>query len=294
MIFVDKPPNSVPDILSDPGKKGQKETKRAIGFYKKEKNSDKSFSFNAYRDKSIKKALEELFHGKCAYCESSYAETQPVDVEHWRPKGQVKLGNGNVSKPGYYWLAADWDNLLPSCIDCNREREQTIEPEGKNRSIGKKDKFPIEGNKFPIVGDRLKYPGNLELENPLILHPCKDQPQEHLQFKETEQGVIAQAKFTAPKVRSNRGLTSIEVYALNRTKLVQKRKAVCKLIKAQIQRVKEHILDLDGDLPEPMRERIKTRMKREMKILKEFLAPTSEYILMARQLIEPFFASIKP
>ena len=59
--------------------------------------------------------------GKCAYCESFYAGTQPVDVEHYRPKGKV---DGMAGHPGYWWLAGRWENLLPSCIDCNRKRRQ--------------------------------------------------------------------------------------------------------------------------------------------------------------------------
>ncbi|MEF9674035.1 hypothetical protein QNM99_25505 [Pseudomonas sp. PCH446] len=44
-----------------------------------------------------------------------------MDVEHYRPKGAV---SEDASHPGYWWVAMDWDNLLPSCIDCNRKRKQ--------------------------------------------------------------------------------------------------------------------------------------------------------------------------
>src|SRR5215468_8122036 len=77
--------------------------------------------------------LNRLFRNKCAYCEEKLSG-QPGDVEHFRPKGRVcdatfrqvfidhpRWGR-NIAHPGYYWLAYDWDNLLPSCADCNRFR----------------------------------------------------------------------------------------------------------------------------------------------------------------------------
>ncbi|WP_314961798.1 hypothetical protein [Bradyrhizobium cosmicum] len=75
----------------------------------------KAFPFQAYKAEGVKKRLEELFHGKCAYCESLYASQAPVDVEHYRPKGRVKDEHAH---PGYWWLASEWTNLLPASITC--------------------------------------------------------------------------------------------------------------------------------------------------------------------------------
>jgi hypothetical protein len=61
------------------------------------------------------------------------------DAEHYRPKGAVKYKTeageledatcevlnprqGRIvtqRHPGYFWLAYDWRNLLPSCVFCN-------------------------------------------------------------------------------------------------------------------------------------------------------------------------------
>jgi uncharacterized protein (TIGR02646 family) len=79
-----------------------------------------------YKDGAVKAALDAMFHGKCAYCEFMYIGGMPVDIEHFRPKGAVIVG-GKMRKPGYYWLAAKWENLLPSCIDCNRKRDQELQ-----------------------------------------------------------------------------------------------------------------------------------------------------------------------
>src|SRR5262245_40081226 len=78
--------------------------------------------------------LLKLFNGKCAYCETDIESNQPGDVEHFRPKGRVvdeefepiRINHpkwGEMDHPGYFWLAYEWDNLFPSCIDCNRYRK---------------------------------------------------------------------------------------------------------------------------------------------------------------------------
>ena len=109
-------------------------------------------SFSYYKNDAVKARLVDLFHGKCAYCESFYSSTQPMDVEHFRPKGAVAEDDEH---PGYYWLAATWENLLPSCIDCNRQRNQFDVVEGETISLGKKDRFPIGGTRARTPNDDL-------------------------------------------------------------------------------------------------------------------------------------------
>ncbi len=162
----------------------------------------KSFDFKVYKHKDLKNALHELFHGKCAYCETFYSATQPMDVEHFRPKGAVAEDDGH---PGYWWLAMKWDNLLPSCIDCNRKRKQ-ITPRGDVRQLtlvnetanafsdqavqnaGKKDSFPLAATgarasaQGPTARDDLAAavsPG-LAGEAALLLNPVADDPAQHL------------------------------------------------------------------------------------------------------------------
>ncbi|MEZ5007772.1 MAG: hypothetical protein R2753_06420 [Chitinophagales bacterium] len=60
-----------------------------------------------------KKELVNSQGKKCCYCE------KPIDkgdLEHYRPKKGWKQNNGAaMTKPGYYWLAYRWRNLLLSC-----------------------------------------------------------------------------------------------------------------------------------------------------------------------------------
>jgi len=55
----------------------------------------------------------------------------------------VTLDDGSKKEPGYFWLAAQWDNLFLSCNDCNGERAQVELPSGSERLMGKLDRFPL-------------------------------------------------------------------------------------------------------------------------------------------------------
>lgn len=205
-----------------------------------------AFPFSKYKADEVKRRLEELFHGKCAYCESFYASQAPVDVEHYRPKGAV---NGEPNHPGYWWLGMEWTNLLPSCIDCNRRRKQRA-PEGtsnlsllyKATQSGKKDSFPIQGKRAENEGH------HLDAEEALLLDPTRDDPSNHLVYwlgSDKAGGLVlprrtdgtaptevrlatvgAPADVAAGAVTENlsvRGAVSIQVYGLNRLRLVQER-----------------------------------------------------------------------
>lgn len=63
---------------------------------------------NRYKTDDIKTALNGIYHGKCAFCET---KSESMHVEHFRPK-----------RGGYYWLAYSWDNLLLSCPTCNTNK----------------------------------------------------------------------------------------------------------------------------------------------------------------------------
>ena len=104
-------PSPTSAALSKPFADGKTETARAIEHYTVNWDGKTQYTFSRYKEDEVKDALEELFHGKCAYCESRFAHVAPEDIEHWRPKGGVALANGTIQKPGYYWLAATWSNL---------------------------------------------------------------------------------------------------------------------------------------------------------------------------------------
>lgn len=133
--------------------------------------------------KAYKDYLLAAFADKCAYCESVISASQPGDVEHYRPKNRVTDdsltplkanydGWGEIDHPGYFWLAYEWENLLPSCAECNRYRSP---PSG--HAYGKADRFPIKGK-------RAHFPGDEAREKALLLDPTTEEPNKHFLFFE--------------------------------------------------------------------------------------------------------------
>lgn len=207
-------PRSVPSPL-DPVKV-QEEKDAAEAFYADPANRKKSFGFKLYGSESVKKALTALFGNKCAYCES-LMPTQPPDVEHFRPKSAV-VHDGKLRSPGYWWLAADWDNLLPSCIDCNRARYQEF-PDVPEALSGKANQFPLAPGTARAGG-----PGEEAAEQVLLLDPCRDaDPDAHLEFIEKDGLSLVRPAQDAAGAESARGEASIDVYGLKRTNLVNAR-----------------------------------------------------------------------
>ena len=83
-----------------------------------EKGELKSSSFNnkLWSNDTVKSFLHKSQHRKCCYCERKRDQKIDSDVEHFRPKSEVKENSGH---PGYWWLAYEWNNLLISCKTCN-------------------------------------------------------------------------------------------------------------------------------------------------------------------------------
>jgi hypothetical protein len=157
MIHIDRNRVPAPEVLTNQNGKGKQERQNNVALMGQNPPAVDSLVFTVYKEDEVRQALNQLFHGKCAYCESTYAATAPVDVEHYRPKGRIVAGR-KKKKPGYYWLAAEWANLLPSCIDCNRARRQEIPfASPPKQTVGKGDQFPIadESKRANAPGDEV-------------------------------------------------------------------------------------------------------------------------------------------
>ena len=73
-----------------------------------------------YGHPQVKDQLKAEQHDKCCFCEADFTANGYGDVEHFRPKGGYQqTEKGKISKPGYYWLAYEWQNLFFSCQICN-------------------------------------------------------------------------------------------------------------------------------------------------------------------------------
>lgn len=144
--------------------------------------------------KEAMEVLLDLFHSKCSKCETRLdAETGSVTFH--RPRGNTRALDGSVSPLHYFWLAYEWDNTFLSCRHCARAK----------------------GHRFPLAGSRVSIgetdPVKLAEEAPLLLNPCVDSPQLHLNLN--PEGLLLP--------RDKRGEVTIEVLNLNRRELVAAR-----------------------------------------------------------------------
>jgi uncharacterized protein (TIGR02646 family) len=159
-----------------------------------------------YRHPEIKKALVELFHGKCAYCESEIVHVDYGHIDHYLPKSGAR---------GRRDLVFDWDNLLLACGVCNGAE-------------WKSDKSPTTKEGGPYV------------------NPCNDDPSSHFLFEYDAVANLASVRGTTPRgVRTEEdlGLNRPELRA-HRSKQVRHWMALSRLAgtdpeaKALIQEVK--------------------------------------------------------
>lgn len=170
-----------------------------------EKNKH-DFKPKVYRDGTLK-ALEELYHHKCGYCETDTTAGAPMQVEHYRPKAKITK---ETTHEGYYWLAYEWSNLLLSCAKCNNK---------------KRNYFPILGTRvsvpllnaagLPDDDHRLANSTVFQQEQALLFHPEIDAVEEFFIFKPDGRIEALNA--------NPRALKTIEICGLNRNELVVKR-----------------------------------------------------------------------
>ncbi len=132
-----------------------------------------------YRDPDVRRALEEVFHGKCAYCESRPTSVSSWNVEHYRPRGRVAE---RPDHPGYYWLAYAWTNLYLACELCNQRRKDAPRWDDPVAlpAAGKHDQFPLEDEEERAMSPQ----DDLASERPLLLDPCApyEDPEDHLTY----------------------------------------------------------------------------------------------------------------
>ncbi|AVA21303.1 hypothetical protein [Rhizobium sp. NXC24] len=245
----------------------------------------KAPKFSVYKSEAVKEALEALFGTRCAYCESPYAHTNSMEVEHFRPKGGYIDDDGRRCAPGYYWLAATYDNLLPSCVDCNRERKQFHRLKNGERVLRKSGK----ANRFPISPGTPRATCQAELVNecPLLLNPCTDQPTDHLRFLSNGfvEPIQSPQEAIAPK-----GQTTIDVYGLVREALVGERHSWSKRMQSEMQKV----LSAERNRRRhPDDEEMEAQLAAAQVELDSFLNLGSKYLALTRAMASTF-ARLKP
>lgn len=174
---------------------------------------------------AVKTKLLYIYAHCCAFCEARLNKYD--DIEHFRPKHEIT----GVNTKGYYWLAVEWSNLLIACKVCNSDYKK---------------------NHFPIAGTRVTAPASVDFNNttsvydffrrnhicsselqseqPLLLHPVLDNPDDYLFFEMN--GTVSS------KNNNLKGLTSIQYYGLsdweNREILIQDRKKIIEDVRTKV------------------------------------------------------------
>jgi uncharacterized protein (TIGR02646 family) len=149
--------------------------------------ADKPVVFDAYD--LVKPQLARMQHIKCCYCEKPEEQAKYRDVEHYRPRSV------------YWWLTWTWENLLFSCIDCNREY--------------KRNQFPRAPGDQVLVAEQA--PPGAEL--PLLIDPSDPalDPTLHIEFRRIK--VQGQERWQ-PFGLTDQGRKTIEVCGLDRPGLL--------------------------------------------------------------------------
>ncbi|MEI9883310.1 hypothetical protein [Atlantibacter hermannii] len=294
MIKIDRSVQPVPVSLTTAGNVVDNERIAARRYYAVVPAPSKTYKFKRYKEEDIVEALEHLFHGKCAYCESKYIGTQKMDVEHYRPKGKVNESQGH---PGYWWLALEWENLLPSCIDCNRRRGQksyTLQDDGTfvfiddTENAGKECAFPVSGV-YRAQGRQ----DDLTLEIPLLINPCEHDPRDHLRWHINNLKLPLLLANSVQNLPDERGVKSIEIMGLNRFGLVTKRAEVLQPVVVQINSIFE-LIDITATLPPcEARDKYLTKIGRDIDALQTCYEPGREYAGMIKSYIDSHMDTLK-
>jgi hypothetical protein len=158
---------------------------------------------------------------KCAWCETHCEWKRQLDVDHYRPKGEVAHWIGSpplVSdtppelapvSAGYWWLAFDWSNYSLACSPCNQGWKRTV---------------------FPVRGARAPYGEGMEAhEVALLVDPMSTfRTADH--FSWTALGYMNAA--------SDRGEATIIACGLNRKQLVGLRSKTARNVLEELNRLR--------------------------------------------------------
>jgi len=260
------------------------------------KEARKKFNYKKYSNAKVKDALKEMCHNKCAYCESTFLHVYYGDIEHFRPKKFV--GTKKEPKiPGYYWLSNDWNNLLLSCLFCNQAKSQLVKKGNKlvPITLGKQNQFPLSNKRlYNRVRSHVSWKkgkGKEDDKARLIINPCIDNPEKHLQYNEEGMIIPKKVRKNGKKVDDPKGSSSIEVYALQRMYLVQERRKRLIDLNLQINHVNElfkKLNDTDFISNPVMVAYYEGKLKENVDILFHFTHKKMNYAAMCRQFVYQF------
>jgi uncharacterized protein (TIGR02646 family) len=204
MKYIDKSSIPVPKVLTT---KGAEATTKDMDVYAVDPNHEFQFDPQIYRDKTVKDILKRLQKNTCCFCEAKVTQVAYGAVEHFRPKGGFQKAKGEpLQKPGYFWLAYDWDNLLFTCQICNSSYKKNL---------------------FPLVDETQRAHNqafSIMHEKPVIINPSMEDPSLHISFhKEIPYGKTYRGKETIQLLGldRNEGLNEDRLEKLTKMKAME-------------------------------------------------------------------------
>lgn len=292
MIFRGRLLSKCPEALSSVAIAAQKERVKAAAYYTAVPNPTKAMQFKAYKHDTVRDALAHLFGPKCAYCESVYVNTSPMEVEHFRPKGEIVTSSGEIIFPGYWWRASTWENLLPSCIDCNRARWH--DGVSGPYKYGKQNLFPLMEGSIYAVGE-----DGIANELPLLLDPTVDNPASHLLFIQRDGLGGKKDSIVVPLTDKQnnedlRGRKSIEVYGLNRDGLRHSRNLQITHLRLALEMIENDWLAAKKETDMQKREVSQVELRRRIrKVVSVYLHWKEPYAAASRAYFQQWRAELK-
>lgn len=223
MIRIEKPTDVPKKLL----KEGVEENDKNCKAYDDPNSNHHETGFKIgnkiYGHSSVKSILKRSQHNKCCFCEKDQVDEYGA-VEHFRPKKGFKINKSDrLVRPGYYWLAFDWDNLFFVCALCNSAK--------------------YKGNRFPLVDEKVRaksHHDDYQSEESLLLHPCG------INDKDPEKHITFEGPF--PKDLTTFGKSTIEICGLDRDALNNKRKKLLEDIDARIAILNLHNLHTEDEV----------------------------------------------
>ncbi|MCY2964626.1 MAG: hypothetical protein NT069_13495 [Planctomycetota bacterium] len=206
MIPIQRPA-SMPKTLRI---KGRAATRRVIEFVQQWRSEIAAgkvkveFEPEVYGAEDVKQALMVAQHDKCCFCESKISHNSHGDVEHFRPKAANRqAAKQKIERPGYYWLAYDWKNLLLCCQICNQRQKKNL---------------------FPLINPQMRARSDADDlcdESPLFINPAEESPFTHIGFRQ---------EYAYSVGGGCRGDKTIHALGLNRPALAERRRDLLKLL----------------------------------------------------------------
>ncbi len=243
MIRINRPA-TLPDKLQA----SSEEAKRKL--CNEYNNGSREFSFqeDIYKHTGVVNALLEMQYHKCPYCEQFIGKDG--DIEHFRPKAAYQQEKGQeLKKPGYYWLAYEWNNLFRSCIACNQRWKKNL---------------------FPLADPDKRcdcHTGDLDDEEPLLIDPTRLNPEELIGWRE---------EYPFPINDDSRARKTIEIFGLREGRNLENARRM------HLNDVKRYLKIIQSARANPVDLELQQDAQEAREGLQEKLADSAPFLAMTR------------